>query len=318
MSRYHGKMRHSFDSEGASIGASPPQSPPRHPLYFVQSPSRESQDGEKPSFHSTPTASPLHHAFSNHPADAVRSALKPGSRRVLPQPSARAPSTLQSSHKKPFKPWNAGTIVEEEEHLPSSSKKKGLSRWCMCLISFLICILFLTMGALIFWLVCKPHSPRLLVKDVLFSELEVVPGTDQGVPTGVLTLNCTIMLTLHNPSKYFGVHVGASEIDLFYSDLAVGSGEVSEFYQPKGSQKTFPVNVGAIKLPLYGAGPSLQSITDAGGGVPLHLGGVIQSRAYVFWKIIKPRFRNYITCDIIVNSSGMGFLKIMQKTCSYT
>ncbi|KAJ7297687.1 hypothetical protein O6H91_01G160300 [Diphasiastrum complanatum] len=321
MSRYHGKAHRSFDSEGTSIGVSPPLSPPRHPVYFVQSPSRsESQDGEKPSFHSTPlalspTASPLHYSFST---DAVRTAPKPGSRRVLPQPTSGVASIRQPSQKKGYVPWTPGTIIEEEEQLASSAKKKGLSRWCMFLISFLFCILLLTIGALIFWLVCQPHSPRLLVKDVMFKELEVVPGTDEGVPTRVLTVNCTILLTLSNPSQYFGVHVSASEIDLVYSELVVGTGQVPKFYQPKDSERTFSVNVAGIKLPLYGAGPSLQSITDAGGGVPFHLGGVLQSRAYVFWKFVKPKFRNYISCDVIVNSSGMAFLKLIQKACSYT
>ncbi|KAE9604267.1 hypothetical protein Lal_00002477 [Lupinus albus] len=61
-------MHAKTDSEVTSLTASSPtRSPPRRPLYYVQSPSRDSHDGEKTvttaSLHSTPLASP-HHSSS--------------------------------------------------------------------------------------------------------------------------------------------------------------------------------------------------------------------------------------------------------------
>ncbi|KAJ7513973.1 hypothetical protein O6H91_23G021300 [Diphasiastrum complanatum] len=327
MSKYHGKRRSSFDSEGTSFGASPPQSP-RHPVYFVQSPSRESHDGDKPSIQSTPalspTASPLHPSFIQLPpardhenGQRVVSHPKPGSRRILPQPSYGGVALPQVSHKKGYQKWTPNSILEEEEQQAGYRKRKELSRCCMFWLSVLFCILIFLTGVLIFWLVYQPHSPQVEVKDITFFEFEVVSGTDEGVPTDVLSTNCTLTLSIMNPSKYFGVHVRPSQISLLYQDLLIGTGQVPTFYQDKNSKSMFVVVVTASKLPLYGAGPSLQSITDAGGGVTLQIGGVIESRAYVFWKFIKPRFTDYFSCNIIVSSSGVNFLKLLQKTCSY-
>lgn len=93
-------MRASFDSD-ASLGNSPPSSPPRHghPVYFVQSPSRESTldvDSLSQSFsratpRESPHASPLHKHFKQASTDSTTFSTapppKPGSRRILPQPS---------------------------------------------------------------------------------------------------------------------------------------------------------------------------------------------------------------------------------------
>ncbi|KAJ7569681.1 hypothetical protein O6H91_01G088600 [Diphasiastrum complanatum] len=320
MSRYHGKTRQSFDSEGTSFGASPPQSP-RHPVYFVQSPSRESShDGEKRSFQSTPvispTASPIHQSFMKIAPDengqSTASHPKPGSRRILPQPCYGGANASQTSKKKGYRKWTPSTIIEEEEQQSGFEKKRGLPRWVMFGLSLLCCILIFLAGALIFWLVCQPHSPHVEVKDIVFNEFEVVPGTDEGVPTSVLSANCTIILSFLNPSKYFGIHVSPSDINMIYQELPIGKGQAKE------SKRNLPISVTADKLPLFGAGPSLQSITSGGGGVPLEIQGSLQSYAYVFSKVVKPRFSSFFSCDILISSSGVNFLKLLQKSCSYS
>ncbi|KAF3792717.1 hypothetical protein EJ110_NYTH11038 [Nymphaea thermarum] len=53
-------MHAKSDSEVTSLAASSPtRSPPRRPVYYVQSPSRDSHDGEKTSLQSTPVLSPM-------------------------------------------------------------------------------------------------------------------------------------------------------------------------------------------------------------------------------------------------------------------
>ncbi|EFJ31735.1 hypothetical protein SELMODRAFT_75450 [Selaginella moellendorffii] len=320
-------MRASFDSEATSLGPSPPQSP-RHPVYFVQSPSRDSHDGDyKPSVQSTPmispSASPMHHSFvrsSNaSSADTVSGQHKLGSRKVLPQPSYGSDAHGRGGYrKKGYKPWvPGGTIMEEEEQMPGAAKK-GLSRCCMCGLSFLGCVLVFGFIAMIFWLVCRPRAPELRVKDIIFNEFFVVDGSAQGVPTRVLTANCTIKVMFHNPSKYFGLHVSDSDVTLDYTQLSVGTGKATKFYQAKNSKRAFSVNVVAVRIPLYGAGPNLQSLTQAGGGVPLQIKAALPSRAYVFGKLVKPKFRSYFSCDVTVNSSGKNFLKLLGKQCTYT
>ena len=52
-------------------------------------------------------------------------------------------------------------------------------------------------------------------------------GTDRtGVPTKLVTLNCSLKINVHNPSTMFGIHVSSSSIRLMYSEIAVANGQV--------------------------------------------------------------------------------------------
>lgn len=60
------------------------------------------------------------------------------------------------------------------------------------------------------------------VHNVYFGE-----GSDTtGVPTKLLTINCSLRITVHNPATFFGIHVSSSPINLMYSQIAVASGQV--------------------------------------------------------------------------------------------
>ena len=52
-------------------------------------------------------------------------------------------------------------------------------------------------------------------------------GTDlTGVPTKMLTLNCSFKMTVHNPATFFGIHVSSESVNLMYSEITVATGEV--------------------------------------------------------------------------------------------
>jgi len=52
-------------------------------------------------------------------------------------------------------------------------------------------------------------------------------GTDRtGVPTKLVTLNCSLAMSVHNPSTMFGIHVSSSSIRLMYSEIAIATGQV--------------------------------------------------------------------------------------------
>ena len=52
-------------------------------------------------------------------------------------------------------------------------------------------------------------------------------GTDRtGVPTKLVTLNCSLKINVHNPSTMFGIHVSSTSIRLMYSEIAVANGQV--------------------------------------------------------------------------------------------
>lgn len=112
------KMHAKTDSEVTSLAASSPtRSPPRRPLYYVQSPSRDSHDGEKTattSFHSTPVLSP--------------SASPPHSRH------SSSTRFSKKDHSHSLKPWKQIDVIEEEGLLQGDGHHNGLLRRCYFLV----------------------------------------------------------------------------------------------------------------------------------------------------------------------------------------
>ena len=52
-------------------------------------------------------------------------------------------------------------------------------------------------------------------------------GTDHsGVPTKMVTLNCSLNLAVYNPASMFGIHVTSGPVRLLYSEIAIGVGQV--------------------------------------------------------------------------------------------
>ena len=64
------------------------------------------------------------------------------------------------------------------------------------------------------------------VHNFLFGE-----GSDMtGVPTKMLTVNCSARMTVHNPATFFGIHVSSKAVNLMYSEMTVATGEVRMKY----------------------------------------------------------------------------------------
>lgn len=52
-------------------------------------------------------------------------------------------------------------------------------------------------------------------------------GSDvTGVPTKMLTANCSLRMSVYNPATFFGIQVSSTTISLMYSDIAVATGQV--------------------------------------------------------------------------------------------
>lgn len=145
------------DSDATSLTASsPPRSPPRRPVYYVQSPSH---DGEKTlvSSHSTPgllspTASPPHsHSFAGHHSRESSSTRFSGK-----------VSSSDVAMKRFSKPWDKHfNSIEEEGLLDDEQPEVSIPRRCYVL-GFIVCflILFFTF-ALILYGAAKPQKPKL-------------------------------------------------------------------------------------------------------------------------------------------------------------
>ncbi|CAH9111144.1 unnamed protein product [Cuscuta epithymum] len=319
-------MHAKTDSEGTSLAPSSPDNS-RRPVYYVQSPSRDSHDGEKTtmSFHSTPvlspTGSPPRSSVGHHSRESSSTrfsgSLKPGSRKVNPN---GAGSGAGGQNRKGQKPWKECDVIEEEGLLEEDSYRKSHPRRCYFLAFILVFVLLFSMFALILWGASKPQKPKISMKSITFESFAIQAGSDHtGVSTDMISMNSTLKFLYRNTATFFGVHAASSPIHLSYSEITIGSGTVEKFYQSRKSQRTVGVSVVGNKIPLYGSGASLTT-TPAGATtqpVPLKLNMVVKSRAYVLGKLVKPKFTKQIECSIVLDTTKLNHPISLKNACTY-
>ncbi|GLU04256.1 hypothetical protein SLE2022_214150 [Rubroshorea leprosula] len=316
-------MHAKTDSEVTSLAPSSPTRSPRRPVYYVQSPSRDSHDGEKTatSFHSTPVLSPVgspphsHSSVGRHSRESSSSrfsgALKSGSRKILPNDSSG-----RGGQRKGGKQCD---VIEEEGLLEDEERERGLPRRCYFLIFIVGFIVLFSLFSLILWGASKPQKPKIMMQSISFEQFKIQAGSDfSGVSTDMITMNSTVKLTYRNTGTFFGVHVTASPLDLSYSEIPLGSGTMKKFYQYRKSQRSVTVTVSGDKVPLYGSGAGLSSSTGTTTlPVPLTLSFTVRSRAYVLGKLVKPNFNKKIDCNVTFDPNKINVAISLKKSCTY-
>nr|KJB29460.1 hypothetical protein B456_005G101900 [Gossypium raimondii] len=234
-------MHAKTDSEVTSLAPSSPTRSPRRPVYYVQSPSRDSHDGEKTttSFHSTPVISPMgspphsHSSMGRHSRESSSSrfsgSLKPGSRKISPND---APST--GAHRKGNKQWKECDVIEEEGLLEDEEREQGLPRRCYVLAFVLGFFLLFSLFSLILWGASRPQKPKITMKSIRFEQFKIQAGSDfTGVATDMITMNSTVKMIYRNTGTFFGVHVTSTPLDLSYAQITIASGTVSPLQKSK-------------------------------------------------------------------------------------
>lgn len=163
-------MHAKTDSEVTSLAPSSPTRSPRRPVYYVQSPSRDSHDGEKTttSFQSTPVLSPAgspphsHSSLGRHSRDSSSTrfsgSLKPGSKKIQPNNDA------SRGHRKGQKPWKDCAVIEEEGLLQDEEREQGFPRRCYFPAFVLGFFLLFSIFSLILYGASKPMKPKITMK----------------------------------------------------------------------------------------------------------------------------------------------------------
>ncbi|XP_073313754.1 uncharacterized protein [Primulina huaijiensis] len=299
-------MHAKSDSEVTSIEASTPPRSPRRPLYYVQSPSHSQHDLEKMSYGSSPFGSPAHH-FQYHCSPIHHSRESSTSRYSA---SLKNPRNLGGGWKRMQRKYDElgdeeGEDVEGDE---GDMKDGGQVRFYAVCFLFSFVVLFSTFS-LILWGASLAYKPRIIVKNILFENFNVQAGMDStGVPTDMLSLNSTVRIFYRNPSTFFGVHVSATPLELHYFDLKVASGQVTNFYESRKSQRTVMPVVEGHQVPLYGGIPLLSGTKGhlESTPVPLNLTFVMRSRAYILGRLVKTKFYRRVLCQVIVRGTHLG------------
>ncbi|KAF8030554.1 hypothetical protein BT93_E2859 [Corymbia citriodora subsp. variegata] len=320
-------MHAKTDSEvTSSIAPSSPTRSPRRPVYYVQSPSRDSHDGEKTttSFHSTPALSPTaspphsHSSVGRHSRQSSSSrfsgSLKPGSRKISPNDGSRGGKGGGRGGRKEC------AVIEEEGLLEDEDRKRGLPRRCYYLAFVLGFFVLFSFFSLILWGASKNQKPRITMRSITFEQLKIQAGSDStGVATDMITVNSTVKFTYRNTGTFFGVHVTSTPVDLTFSQLTIASGNLKKFYQGRKSQRLASVSVMGDQIPLYGSGSGLSSSSDKPTvPVPLGLSFVVRSNAYVLGKLVKPKFSKKIDCSVTFDPNKLNVAISLAKNCTYS
>ncbi|XP_054787147.1 uncharacterized protein LOC129293294 [Prosopis cineraria] len=307
-------MHTKSDSDVTSFDPSSPRSPKR-PAYYVQSPSRDSHDGDKSSSMqptpacNSPTESPLHQSYGHHSRASS---------------SSRISGTYNSSwgkkvnRKRDDKGWPECKVIEEEGNYDGYYHDSvGSLRRIQASLAVLGFVVIFSVFCLIIWGVSRPYKPQLSVKSLTVHSFYLGEGSDStGVPTKMLTTNCSVKMSVYNPATFFGIHVSSKAVNLMYSEIAVATGELKKSYQGRKTHNTVSVNLQRSRVPMYGAGASLAASID-NGGVPVKLDFNVKSRGNVVGKLVRSKHQKHVTCLFTITPHSNKPIKPKENACTY-
>ncbi|KAI5070900.1 hypothetical protein GOP47_0013151 [Adiantum capillus-veneris] len=250
-------------------GSSPPRSPsthftstrvgaagkhsssrPSNSFYYVQSPSQYDGDSiyNYRSGQSSPTASPGHPMAGD---------------------SRRSGGGKPGAHGKAGRFSSKCSVIDEENdgfhrtHPYQHPTDRLSARLRLFLFILVCCGALLGLIILLIWLSTRPSAPQVSVKNMVFHNLYIGPGKDaSGVPTNMLTLNCTVQIEFNNTSKHLKAHLQPLHIDILYSKLSIATSKLKDYSQGKRSRKVIPIQMQASKVALYGASYELPTTDE--------------------------------------------------------
>ncbi|CAK9185688.1 unnamed protein product [Ilex paraguariensis] len=303
------------ESDITSLAPSSPSRSPKRPVYYVQSPSRDSHDGDKsssmqatPNFNS-PMESPSHPSFGRHSRNSSASRFSG---------IFRSSSGRKGGRKRNDKGWPECNVIVEEGKYDEFDDEKGFTRRCQVLLGFLGFVVLFTVFCLIIWGAGRPYKAEVTVKSLVVNNVYVGVGSDlSGVPTKMLTVNSSLRMTIYNPATFYGIHVSSTPVNLVYSKITVATGQLKKYYQPRKSRWLVLVNLEGTKVPLYGAGSSL-TVSDNGVQVPLTLEFEIRSRGDLVGKLVRTKHQRQISCPLVIDSTSTKPIKFKKDSCTYS
>ncbi|KAG9140337.1 hypothetical protein Leryth_018507 [Lithospermum erythrorhizon] len=314
-------MHPKYESDVASIEASSssPASPKRA-VYYVQSPSRDSHsDPDKssvqatPSFHS-PTDSPSHpSSFDRHSRSSSASRLS-GNWRWVTRGHRRSGKGWQD-YRRSGKGWQGCNVIDEEADYDIDDE--GYSKRFKYFLSVLVLGAIFGLFCLIIWGASRPYKPHISMKSLKIHSFHHWQGADHtGVPTELISLNCSVHMAIHNPATFFGIHVNADPVNLIYFELPVATGKLKEHYQPRKSERILAVNMYGDGVTLYGAGDAFAGVANKG-NIPMKLDFKLQSQGDVVGKLVKTTHQLHIYCTLIIDFRSRKEAEFEGDSCTF-
>ncbi|KAJ0755479.1 putative Late embryogenesis abundant protein [Helianthus annuus] len=303
------------ESDITSLAPSSPSRSQKGLVYYVQSPSRDSQDGDKsssiqatPNFRS-PMESPSHPSMGRHSRNSSSSRFSG---------IFRSHSGRKLHRKRNDKGWPECNVIVEEGKYEGYDDEKRLTRRLQALLALFSFIVLFTILCLIIWGAARPYKAEITVKSLAVNNLYIGQGSDSsGVITKLLTLNGSLHLGVHNPATFFGIHVSSTPVNLVYSEIVIATGQLKKYYQQRKSRRTAIVNFEASKVPLYGAGSSLVVADNGVFEIPLRLEFEIRSKGEVVGKLVTTKHRRQISCNMTLPSNTIKPIRFRKSSCIY-
>ncbi|XP_074381242.1 uncharacterized protein LOC141723349 [Apium graveolens] len=286
------------------------QQPP--PLYYVISPPHDFSPPQtcSPLFSSSPVNSPLHPSRpsnSSNTSTRLHSHSSSYSSRVSAGFARKGYSTRKRSS------WTESTIVikEQQDFLFCDYQR------CKCLIAIFALATVFALFCFIIWGASRPYHPHVSLKSLTVYNFYSGEGSDfSGVPTKMLTVNCSMKMSIINPATFFGIHVRSTTVNLIFSQITVATGQLQRKYLPRTSQRIMQVDMKGQRVPLYGAGASLPIMSDKPNSVPMKLDMEIISNGNVVGKLVKTNHIQHIICFLVItNSRNIEVIKFTEKSC---
>ncbi|KAF6156750.1 hypothetical protein GIB67_033219 [Kingdonia uniflora] len=262
----------STDSDITSYAPSSPLSP-KKPNYYVQSPSsRDSHDDDK---RSSSNATPTYNSPMESPSHSLgpTSNSRPSSDSRVSGPFRYSSATSKGYRKRVHKGWPECDVIHEEHAYDDDEPydESQSLRHCQGFIAVVAFITLFSLFTLVLWGASLGYKPEIDVKSLSVSSFYFGTGVDySGVPTKLMTANCSLKLDIHNHATFFGIHVSSTGFNLMFSKIIVATGQLKKYYQPRKSKKRLYVILEGIKVPLYGAGTSLV-VSESIGNISLKL-----------------------------------------------
>lgn len=304
-------MHAKSESDVTSLAPSSPSRSPKRAVYYVQSPSRDSHDGDKSS---SMQATPVYNSPMESPSHPSHSRASSASRFSGP---FRSSSGRKGNRKRNDKGWPECNVIQEEGSY-GEFDDRGLSRRCQAMVALLAFVLLFSVFCLIIWGASRPYKPDIVVKSLTVNNFYFGEGSDAtGVPTKMFTVNCSLKMSVYNSATFFGIHVSSTPVNLMYSEISVATGQLKKYYQPRKSTRTVSVIMEGTKVPLYGAGSSL-AVSDNKGEVPFTIDFGIRTRGNVVGKLVRTSHQKHINCSVvIIDSTSNKPIQLKKDLCTY-
>lgn len=149
------------ESDITSLAPSSPSRSPKRQAYYVQSPSRESHDGDK-SFSMQPTPncnspmeSPSHPSLGRHSRNSSSSRFSG---------IFRSASGRKVGRKRNDKGWPECNVIVEEGKYDEFDDEKAFTRRCQGFLAFSSFVVLFTVFCLIIWGAARPYKAEVSVK----------------------------------------------------------------------------------------------------------------------------------------------------------